>query len=606
MKVLLWNIRGVGNDISRNLLKSHCSQHKSDWLVILEPKVSSVDICRKYLRSLNFVFFAEKRLNKLPNIWLFCTIHMAVVATVIGSSEQVIMVSVRHDLCDCTFGFIHATSHYITRRDLWDFISGFRCPNLCLVGDFDVVLRSHERISSRAPNSVSCADFQSFIEQEGLLEVEAAGANFTWVSRRSGQGLVVSKLDRVFAHKCFIEYWDSVYATVLARAGSDHHPIVRHCVKGSSLRPRSFKVYTAWTLDSRFKDLVHKSWEEPLRPPDPISQVMQKLRRLKVELRLWNKDVFGLITTKIADANQALLVVQSQRLHRMKKVRPGINTLYIDRVLSTDQSAICAHIESFYSSLFSGSGVSIDMESVRDLISPSVSVSQCRDLSCIPSFDEVKATVFSLLGDSALGPDGFGGVFFQKMWDLIVGDVVEAVQYFFRFAFIPFGLNSNFVVFNPDKSKAYFGKHVSTQNKAFFRATLRIGSASLPFIYLGVPLFWGAPKAAHLRGTADRIIAKFAGWKGSALSLAGRACLVNSVIVSSLVHSMMVYRCPRSLLQKIDKGVCFEGKGGLGIQSIQMANEAFLQRLAWNILKSEEAAMSFVRAIFFKGKVPRT
>ncbi|KAL8546391.1 hypothetical protein ACS0TY_006207 [Phlomoides rotata] len=72
------------------------------------------------------------------------------------------------------------------------------------------------------------------------------------------------------------------------------------------------------------------------------------------------------------------------------------------------------------------------------------------------------------------------------------------------------------------------------RNKAFFRDTLHIGSASLPFSYLGVPLFRGSPKAAHLKSTADRIIAKFAGWKRSALSMAGRVCLVNLVIVSSL------------------------------------------------------------------------
>ncbi|KAL8486523.1 hypothetical protein ACS0TY_023277 [Phlomoides rotata] len=107
-------------------------------------------------------------------------------------------------------------------------------------------------------------------------------------------------------------------------------------------------------------------------------------------------------------------------------------------------------------------------------------------------------------------------------------------------------------VFNLDKSKAYFGKHVSVQNRGYFQNTLTIGSAALPFTYLGVPIFRGAPKACHLRGTADRIISKFSCWKGSSLSLVGRACLVNSVIVSSLVHSMMIYKWPRSLLNKID------------------------------------------------------
>ncbi|KAL8482696.1 hypothetical protein ACS0TY_025654 [Phlomoides rotata] len=70
-------------------------------------------------------------------------------------------------------------------------------------------------------------------------------------------------------------------------------------------------------------------------------------------------------------------------------------------------------------------------------------------------------------------------------------------------------------VFNPDKFMPYFSKHVSSQSKAYFRATLHIGSVALPFTYLGVPLFRGAPEAAHLRDTADLIIAKFAGWKGT-------------------------------------------------------------------------------------------
>ncbi|KAL8456445.1 hypothetical protein ACS0TY_034597 [Phlomoides rotata] len=526
-------------------------------------------------------------------------------ATVIGSSEQAILVKVNHDLLDCTFGFIHAASDYITRRDLWNFISDFHCSNLCLVRDFNAVLGAHKRISSRAPNSVSCADFQNFIEQEVLFEIEAAGTNYTWASRRSGQGFIASKLDIILAHDSFIVHLDRVSAAVLARAGSDHHPMVLHCAKDSSSRPRPFKFQSAWTIDSRFRELVRLSWNHNSRPPDPISRIMQKLKRLKGALRIWNRQVFGLINKKIADANQAILAVQAQiyttrdsdqlleseieatiqlnrflkqeqlffaqknrvswlkdgdrnsaffqRLHRIKKARPGINSLYIDGTLSTDQGAICENIVAYYSSLFRGLSTDLNMERVHEVIEP--------------------------------------------------------------------------LVFNPEKSKDYFGKHVSVQNKNYFRDTLHIGSSSLPFTYLGVSLFQGAPKATHLRSTADRIIAKFTGWKGSALSMAGRVCLANLVIVSSLVHSMMVYKWPRSLLQKIDmamrnfiwtgstgrKSICpvswtnvcaSREEGGLGIRSIRTAIEAFLQRLAWNIINSKEASMLFVRARFFKGKSP--
>ncbi|KAL8515514.1 hypothetical protein ACS0TY_014269 [Phlomoides rotata] len=254
----------------------------------------------------------NQRNNNLPNIWLFCSINTATSATVIGSSEQAILVRARHDMLECTFGFIHAASDHINRRALWSFISGFHCSNLCLVGDFNAILGAHERISSRAPNSTYCAEFLGFIEREELFEVEAAGANFTWASRRSRHGLIASKLDRIIAHESFIQHWDSTSAIVLARAGSDHHPLLLHCSKGSLFRPRPFKFQAAWTLDTRFRGLVCESWDRPSRPSDPISRVIQKLKRLKIELKVWNKEIFGRITTKIAEANQILAAVQSQ------------------------------------------------------------------------------------------------------------------------------------------------------------------------------------------------------------------------------------------------------------------------------------------------------
>ncbi|KAL8495044.1 hypothetical protein ACS0TY_019266 [Phlomoides rotata] len=496
---------------------------------------------------------------------------MSATARVIGSSEQVILVQAQLNLLDCTLGFIHADCDYVGRRALWQYIADLQCNNLCLIGDFNAVLGAHERHSSHAPNGISCADFRGFIERELLFEVEAVGAAYTWSSRRSSLGLIASKLDRVLAHEGFIDHWNSVSATVLARTASDHHPLLLQCDMGLSHTPRPFKFQSSWTLDSRFPELVQSSWNSPLRASNPISLVVGKLKRLKNELRVWNKEVFGLIGNKIAAAKQVLSEVQAQvydlgdsedlfnkeieatvelnqiltqeqflyaqkdratwlrdgdrntsffqRLHRIKKAKTGIHAMLIDGNLTSDQAIIRAHIEQFYVQLFSASAGPADYGVVPDLITPSITSDISRKLSDIPGLDEIKAAVFGLSGESNPGPDGFGGVF------------------------------------NPDKSKAYFGKHVSYQNKAYFRATLNIGSAALPFTYLGVPLFRGVPKAAHLRSTTDRIISNFAGWKGSSLSLAGRACLINSVIVSSLVHSMMIYRWPKSLLNKVDRAM---------------------------------------------------
>ena len=79
---------------------------------------------------------------------------------------------------------------------------------------------------------------------------------------------------------------------------------------------------------------------------------------------------------------------------------------------------------------------------------------------------------------------------------------------------------------------------------------------SLPFDYLGVPLFMGAPKRKWLQHVADRILAKFVKWKGDTLSQAGRLVLIKSVICSSLLHSFAVYKWPMNLLKHMEKHMC--------------------------------------------------
>ncbi|KAL8488057.1 hypothetical protein ACS0TY_024365 [Phlomoides rotata] len=55
--------------------------------------------------------------------------------------------------------------------------------------------------------------------------------------------------------------------------------------------------------------------------------------------------------------------------------------------------------------------------------------------------------------------------------------------------------------------------------------SMGIFEGALPFTYLGVPIFRGAPRTYHLAAMADSIVAKFSKWKGHALSLAGRDIL---------------------------------------------------------------------------------
>lgn len=105
---------------------------------------------------------------------------------------------------------------------------------------------------------------------------------------------------------------------------------------------------------------------------------------------------------------------------------------------------------------------------------------------------------------------------------------------------------------SPQKLRVFFGRQASLELKHYFMHTFHFSEGSLLISYLGVPLFLERPKMAHLQPIADKIISKFDRWNGALLSLAGRLCLINSVVTSSLTHSMMVYRWLRKLLKSVD------------------------------------------------------
>lgn len=127
---------------------------------------------------------------------------------------------------------------------------------------------------------------------------------------------------------------------------------------------------------------------------------------------------------------------------------------------------------------------------------------------------------------------------------------------------------------------------------------------SLP--YLGIPLFKGKPKGAHLGPIVDRLHIKMAAWKGSMLTIKGRVQLVNAVRSSILVYTFQVYKWPDSLLNKLRmmirnfvwSGDCKQKKlctvarkdvskdreaGGFAIKDPALVNKASLMHLCWKL-----------------------
>lgn len=266
----------------------------------------------------------------------------------------------------------------------------------------------------------------------------------------------------------------------------------------------------AWLSHPSFKDVVEKSW----RDADIIgwgSYVFkEKLKRLKEALKMWNRDHFGSIDTKISllrkeikdlderddlgrlseeEAirrreimaqlllqlnNKKSLLSQKARLrwlregdvnsktfHRAINYRRNINRLmgleirgdWID-----DPRKVKEAVREHFQNLFARRTSNM-VELPEDLFENRLSVAD-GDLLIRPfSVEEIRQAVWDCEGDKSPGPDGFSMIFYRNHWDIIKDDLIRVFTEFHINGRLARGCNSSYIALIPKKEGASILNH---------------------------------------------------------------------------------------------------------------------------------------------------
>jgi len=127
-----------------------------------------------------------------------------------------------------------------------------------------------------------------------------------------------------------------------------------------------------------------------------------------------------------------------------------IHRLRIDNVVIEDPKLIKEHILDFYKTLYAefishGKDTGNMEDFIGTYIPELVSSEENMMLIKCPDFLEIKNVVFNLNGNSAPGPNGFGGVFYHSCWEIIGTDVCNVVQQSFKQNWVLPVMNSNVV-----------------------------------------------------------------------------------------------------------------------------------------------------------------
>ncbi|KAL2905125.1 LINE-1 retrotransposable element ORF2 protein [Bienertia sinuspersici] len=370
-----------------------------------------------------------------------------------------------------------------------------------LMGDINCVLNIEERIGSNVRLHEMLPGRKCF-ETCGLKDIPYGGNFFTWSNKQASEDRVFSKIDRVMANEDWMDEYEKAKAIFLPEGVSDHCPAVIRMGDGQACGQKPFKYFRMWSQAPDYKERVKRAclWEG--QGTDMYS-LTRRLKQVKKELKDLNKHGFSSIQAvatkayqELIDAQQALhdnprderlatiekeasqqykqkqdtyvqFLKQKAKCHWLKegdsntklfhrsiKQRRIQNNVYAIRDMTGDLKAspddIAEGFQQYYTQLLGTSMRDREQVQRRNLeAGPVLNEDQRLRLLGVPTVEEVKAAMFSIKGDKAPGPDGFGSFFFQDNWDIVGKEVYKAVSSFFTSGKILKELNTTFLSLIP-------------------------------------------------------------------------------------------------------------------------------------------------------------
>ncbi|KAL8515928.1 hypothetical protein ACS0TY_014579 [Phlomoides rotata] len=289
MKILSYNIRGLGSRAKSRDIRELIRSHGVDFCCIQETKKENIDefLGKSVWGDGRFGWAfreAEGRSGGILSIWnsdLFVAVscwHMKGAAIVNGlwRSERI----------NCCIVNIYAPCPLNERIELWDrlqiIISQNQSSCLCIAGNFNSIRRESERNGRR---SSSCkrdiTAFDEFIRNTGVVDLPLHRRLYTWYKP---DGSCRSRIDRILVNSLWMSQWPNVVQKGLRRSISDHFPILLEVMEFVISKWGSYEV---------------EGWGGFV--------LKEKLKRLKADIKKWNKEVFGMIDEKIEKRKQVIL-----------------------------------------------------------------------------------------------------------------------------------------------------------------------------------------------------------------------------------------------------------------------------------------------------------
>ncbi|RVW19142.1 Transposon TX1 uncharacterized 149 kDa protein [Vitis vinifera] len=450
MKIISWNVRGLGSSNKRRVIKDFLRLEKPDVVMIQETKKEKCD--RRLVGSVWTV--RNKDWVILPAcgasggiLFIWDSKKLCKEEVVLGSFS----ISVKFALegyGPLWISAVYGPNSPSLRKDFWvelyD-IYGLTFPLWCVGGDFNVIRRSSEKLGGSRLTS-SMRDFDSFISESELLDPPLRNASFTWSNMQESP--VCKRLDRFLYSNEWGQLFPQGIQETLIRRTSDHWPIALD-TNPFMWGPTPFRFENMWLQHPSFKENFRNWWRGFQGNGWEGHKFMRRLQFVKAKAKEWNKLSFGVLNEKkksiLKDLANLDAIEQDGGLTSELRNRKYIKSLENERGLVLNNAvSITEEILLYFEKLYANPiGESWSIEGLD--WSP---ISEESAISLVAPFteEEISKAIFQMDRDKAPGPDGFTIAVFQDCWDVIKEDLVRVFAEFHRSGVINQSTNASFII----------------------------------------------------------------------------------------------------------------------------------------------------------------
>ncbi|XP_021858845.2 uncharacterized protein [Spinacia oleracea] len=310
---MFWNVRGVNKCAKQRDVKVFLNINRCSLVCLLETKVKAQNLGALYLNLFKGWCFTSNNIchpgGRIILAWnpgefqvnpIFCSSQLVHCDITLKNGSKF--------WCSFIYGHNSQTKRLALWKDLCDIADTLTGPWI-LMGDFNCVLHTGERVGSAVRLS-EIQDFQNCVSKCSIEDAKSSGNFYTWNNKQQGDNRVFSKLDRVLINQAWSSQYPNTEVSFRNEAYFDHCPGVITVYPQLAVGRKPFRFFSIWQEDPRYRDIVTSAWNGVYQGTK-MFQVVQKLKNVKITLKVLNTEGFGEIEVKEYKASQTLNTLQT-------------------------------------------------------------------------------------------------------------------------------------------------------------------------------------------------------------------------------------------------------------------------------------------------------